>query len=610
MTKKELELRDKFYSFLTYPKYHKLYNKQEVEDYKENDTNSVMKCQHVEFPNSATRRNHIYDGQIWKSFKKTNDENSSNFFRNETADSHLGLMINLNWFQPYNGTIHSTGTNNYPNGKKIRAALILVSCDIPVARKICSHISTLVSCHRCEKKANYKNQQHNFAGMDDMNNWFIAKDSSKYLENVLKWRGCNSDSARKKFIKNINPMHCLFLSIAKWIVKRIWVDMKVLSSNNLNNIQKKINEFQVPTDLGRILKKIYCGEETKSLDEIHKKIYVLPKSQIIWDLGHQNAQITSIWDLGFGISAKNTNCNLGFGRWDFGIWNFGIWILNLGGSTCSHDFGPLYAFWYFSFERMNGILGSLPNSHQQIEPELMRRLINDNRINEMIYTENNTKGLEILNTHQSVRSLSEMDQFDYDEMRRFWMYSRTIQESAISEKEPFLGEMLKLFSENIPLSADGILDLMITYYNDTYKNLKFRKPFETDSLNSIIISLKINKYYNSIDIYLGQIQFFFIHEISTNRINMENHYLAYVYTEFYPKSQDCIIPVHHILGQFIPVKYKISDHTEFYPKSQDCIIPVHHILGQFIPVKYKISDRKNTKEYLAVNPINRKYNLR
>ena len=68
---------------------------------------------------------------------------------------------------------------------------------------------------------------------------------------------------------------------------------------------------------------------------------MLPKSQIIWDLGRQNpkllvfgtskSQITSIWDLGFGISAKNTNHNLGFGIWDFGIWDFGIWILNLGG---------------------------------------------------------------------------------------------------------------------------------------------------------------------------------------------------------------------------------------------------------------------------------------
>ncbi|RHZ48248.1 hypothetical protein Glove_554g7 [Diversispora epigaea] len=58
MTKKELGLRDNFYSFPTCPKCHKLYNKQEVENYKENDTNSVMKCWHVEFPNSTTRRNH------------------------------------------------------------------------------------------------------------------------------------------------------------------------------------------------------------------------------------------------------------------------------------------------------------------------------------------------------------------------------------------------------------------------------------------------------------------------------------------------------------------------------------------------------------------------
>ncbi|RHZ69010.1 hypothetical protein Glove_291g19 [Diversispora epigaea] len=64
---------------------------------------------------------------------------------------------------------------------------------------------------------------------------------------------------------------------------------------------------------------------------------MLPKFQIIWDLGHQNAQITSIWDLRFGILAKDTNYNLEFGIWNFGIWNFGIWILNLGGSQAAID---------------------------------------------------------------------------------------------------------------------------------------------------------------------------------------------------------------------------------------------------------------------------------
>ena len=48
----------------------------------------------------------IYDGKVWKTFK---DDDSTIFFRSEVADSHLGLMLNLDWFQPYDGTMHSTG---------------------------------------------------------------------------------------------------------------------------------------------------------------------------------------------------------------------------------------------------------------------------------------------------------------------------------------------------------------------------------------------------------------------------------------------------------------------------------------------------------------------
>src|SRR5262245_26276531 len=51
----------------------------------------------------------IYDGQVWKNFKESTNESSANFFRSEVADSHLGLMLNLNWFQPYDGTVYSIG---------------------------------------------------------------------------------------------------------------------------------------------------------------------------------------------------------------------------------------------------------------------------------------------------------------------------------------------------------------------------------------------------------------------------------------------------------------------------------------------------------------------
>ena len=71
-------------------------------------------------------------------------------------------------------------TDECQEGRKIRAALILVSCDIPAARKICGHVSSLVACHICEKKGNYENRQHNFAGMDDIDEWFVARDPAKH----------------------------------------------------------------------------------------------------------------------------------------------------------------------------------------------------------------------------------------------------------------------------------------------------------------------------------------------------------------------------------------------------------------------------------------------
>src|ERR1051325_8798838 len=388
-----------------------------------------MKCQHIEFPNSARRRlcqtplsnqtrllnevviqpemiypfagicqqlatlylqpgfesslrhwanrsafnsilTDIYDREIWKSFKDTNGEN---FFRSETADSNIGLMINLDWFQPYEGSIHSTGViyaaicnlprdirfkrenllilgllpgpnevslhkiNHYlapivneleslwagltlnktyesQEGKKVRAALILVSCDIPAARKICGHISALVSCHRCKKKANYENHQHNFAGMEDMDEWFVTRDSAQHRQDAIGWRRCNSKAARERFVKQsdvrwsellrlsyfdpirfitIDPMHCLFLGIAKWIVKRLWIEQGILTPNILDEVQKKINKFSIPADVGRIPGKLNCGEGFSNFTADQWRIFFTIYATVsLWDhLGNEDRKI-------------------------------------------------------------------------------------------------------------------------------------------------------------------------------------------------------------------------------------------------------------------------------------------------------------------------------
>ena len=53
LAKKAFGLKDQFQSFVLCTKCHKLYSKQEVENFCQNETLTIMKCNHVEFPNTA-----------------------------------------------------------------------------------------------------------------------------------------------------------------------------------------------------------------------------------------------------------------------------------------------------------------------------------------------------------------------------------------------------------------------------------------------------------------------------------------------------------------------------------------------------------------------------
>ncbi|GBC18472.2 hypothetical protein GLOIN_2v1775288 [Rhizophagus irregularis DAOM 181602=DAOM 197198] len=601
----------------------------------------------------------------------------------EVADSHLGLMLNLDWFQPYDSTIYSIGviyaaicnlprdirfrrenlltlgilpgpkkvslhkvkhylapivneletlwagltlnrTYECENGKRVRGALILVSCDIPAARKICGHVSALVSCHRCEKKANYENGQHNFAGMDDVG--YSARDSNKHRQNALGWRRCNSDAARKRFVKEtgvrwsellrlsyfdpirfitVDPMHCLFLGIAKWIM----------------------DKFQIPSDLGRIPGKIHSGEgftnftaDQRILNHFVRVCSILVnqilESNLVDEAHRSLIEIVKLIENHHGRDKITPNLHLSLHLRD-----------------CSSDYGPLYAFWCFSFERMNGILGSLPNSNRKIESELMRRLMFDKQIENIISSGIEVKGLELLNSQHTIGSLSVTDEFSSDEMHRFWLNSQNIKDSQISGKEGFPGEFLKPVSHNILLSSE-MLNLIVEYYNATYESFGFQRPLVEGLDNDIIIRVKINQFGRcrigsevfgsslslrhvkssyvlakfitddeDVDTYPGQIQYYFTHVVDFPDSPVE-HFLAYV--RWYKHANSTNIRYYFSSDEICNVELW---NTEFYPISRDCIIPVHHILGRFVPVSYQISNRQNAREYLAVNPISRKYQL-
>ena len=49
-------------------------------------------------------------------------------------------------------------------------------------------------------------------------------------------------------------------------------------------------------------------------------------------------------------------------------------------ADCIRDYGPVYSFWLFSFERYNGLLGNFRTNQRSVELQLMRRFLSDMQI--------------------------------------------------------------------------------------------------------------------------------------------------------------------------------------------------------------------------------------
>jgi len=264
--------------------------------------------------------------------------------------------------------------------------------------------------------------------------------------------------------------------------------------------------------------------------------------------------------------------------------------------------------------------------------------MNDNRIREISSSVNiQIKELDLLDNQIVISSLLEDDEYSSDEMERFWSNSRNIRESIITGHEPFPGEMLSPKFDVI--LSKTMLDLMVEYYTATYETHNFKAPFDDGPEDSIILShVTINKFGrcrigsevfgsamssrhvksslilanfitldNQIDCYAGQVQYFFKHTIDFEDTPAE-HNLAFI--RWYKPAETYKVRYYFSIDDDEKTCNVELWKNEFFPDGRDSIIPVQHILCRFVPAKYKISTRPNAVEYIAINPINRKFHIR
>src|SRR2546430_17389421 len=70
----------------------------------------------------------------------------------------------------------------------------------------------------------------------------------------------------------VDPMYNLFLGIAHWIVKRLWIDNEKITKVDLELMEKRVKQIKVPADIKRIPYKIaYTADQWKMFIMIYAR---------------------------------------------------------------------------------------------------------------------------------------------------------------------------------------------------------------------------------------------------------------------------------------------------------------------------------------------------
>lgn len=422
-------------------------------------------CSHWKNCSSADLSD-IYGGNIWRDFQVFSGKP---FLASLTG---IGLILNIDWFQPFVHTVYSVGViylvimnlprtirfkreniiivgiipgpsepshesmNHYLKplvkelnelwkgvnmiiyegttkvSKTIRGALLCCACDLPAGRKVCGFLghSASLGCSKCLKSFSGSVGTMNYSGFD-RTLWNMRTNEShrKDIEEVQKATTKTSRAEMESQLGcrysilldleyfdpprmlSIDPMHNLFLGTAKHILS-VWVEKEFLSRSQFKDIQAFVDCFITPSDIGRIPRKIETGFAGFTADQFKNWVTIFSIPSLYDLIPAEHLECWRHFVIACRILCKQTLSRDNIILVDALLIQFCKKVEILYGEEVvtpnmhlhGHlkeiisDFGPVYEFWLFTFERFNGILGNQPNNNRLIEPQLLNRFLRDN----------------------------------------------------------------------------------------------------------------------------------------------------------------------------------------------------------------------------------------
>lgn len=169
----------------------------------------------------------------------------------------------------------------------------------------------------------------------------------------------------------------------------MWKELNFLSTDQFKRIQTIVDNFIVPSDIGRIPLKIASGFADFTADQWKNWIiyYSLPSLKDC--LPYRHYDLWLLFVKACHILCRRTITTELLEEADDLLQQFFQTYVSLYGkeyctpnlhlhghlAACVKDFGPVYSFWLFSFERMNGILGSYHTNYTDVSLQLMRHFV-------------------------------------------------------------------------------------------------------------------------------------------------------------------------------------------------------------------------------------------
>ena len=188
----------------------------------------------------------------------------------------------------------------------------------------------------------------------------------------------------------VDPMHNLFLGTAKRLMET-WLELSLLTRTKLEEVQKKVDASRVPSNMGRLPLKIekffsgFTAEQWKNWVTVFSPFALfghLPTAHYKSWLNFVKAckllsqPTIKISDVGAAHSLLVRFCR--------DVENFygkervtPNMHMHTHLADCVLDYGPVYSFWLFSFERFNGILGNFSTNNKSVELQIMRKFLRD-----------------------------------------------------------------------------------------------------------------------------------------------------------------------------------------------------------------------------------------